>query len=79
MRYILESKKRISNYEEWSLDAIYLISVFIYIIIQWQEKNAIADLLFLLLLTFATLFLNKRQKELYISLSENNGKKFLII
>lgn len=71
-------KKNMRMKKEWLyLDVFYCIGMIIYIIAQLHHYRRINDLLFLLLLTFATLFLNYRQKKLYgILLLEEEGSAF---
>lgn len=63
---------------EWQvLDAFYIFFLLIYVAVEWIINGQIEDILFLLLLTIATIFLNFRQKKLYHLLQESeDGNSF---
>ena len=63
---------------EWQiLDAFYIFFLLLYLAAEWIFNGKIDDILFLLLLTAATVFLNFRQKKLYHLLQESeDGKSF---
>lgn len=60
------------KWPEWKvLDLFYTFGLLIYLVVQIAVIGKITDLLFLLLLTLATFFLNHRQKNLYDTLSRS--------
>lgn len=74
----MKSKLNRQAWPEWLiLDSIFLISMMTYIITQIIVNGYVADILFIVLLCAATVFLNYRQVNLYHVLTNANGKKIL--
>lgn len=75
----MSTKMDRKKFPEWmTLDIIFTIGMIIYLSAQLLIVGRVTDIIFIVMLTFATFFLNYRQWDLYNSLTKNEGKDFFL-
>lgn len=73
----MDTKMDRKKFPEWmTLDIMFVVGMMVYLLAQFILTGNITDTIFIVMLSFATFFLNYRQLDLYNSLMKREGKDF---
>lgn len=73
----MDTKMDRKRFPEWmTLDIMFVVGMVVYLLAQIIIIGYVTDTIFIIMLTFATFFLNYRQLDLYNSLMKREGKDF---